>query len=749
MSLLNKFPASPNEGDIFNVNNINYKYTNGVWNVVSKVETNTRSVMTRLAAEAGFTLVDGSFEEGATLEASTDVVWWKASGKYYQWSGTFPKAVTAGSSPSPIEAGSWVDRTDDSLRDEIRETVFQNMKRLAAEAGFNLVDGSFEEGATLTNDKDVIWFQRYGKYYTWVGVFPKVVTAGTSPSDYGIIGIDWVDGLEDYLRAQLNENTGAELIGTSTGETVQEKIDSFESDKNYLLFDYDQSLTSVDQSSNVIPYDGGAYVNRVHDLRNILNFSRINTTFSRHHGLTSYAVENADNSFLVLTREALAHANDTTYGAIKQYKTTKGGRLGFTSTPTTVIDTSSVDDRDFSFGYMSSGRIGVLSSTAFSSAYPRFTYSDDNGSSWTSITVSSLPATFATWFGIHPYPAGGEDAFIAYGTDYSGDGGTSTAILQAITLDNGLTWTYSTAITDADLQPSEPTVTRIGNMNKWIMVYRSNSSSFLNAKISISDDMTTWTTPVESDFKLGKNPPFIIFYEGYIYLFACMRDSVFLGDLTYDAEYKNKLICSRTLYSKIVDSDYTDLVDFKVVGSFYSMNGYFTLTKSPLTGHLFGCVNYNEISDAYIDGLNERTSLALATTEKLINEYRGRQTSFVTNASGQWRVIRDNVSGDIELRVKNINVVYSAGNVLVTTVTLPLTLGLTTDITVQPILKGFTAGSSDIVLEDLGQVRIDQETASSFRISLFRTTGTGSFSSNSYATFDFVVKGTFQEQVNF
>ena len=73
----------------------------------------------RLAAEAGFNLVDGSFEEGATLEAPTDVVWWKASGKYYQWAGAFPKVVAAGATPATsggIGAGAWVDRTDVTLR---------------------------------------------------------------------------------------------------------------------------------------------------------------------------------------------------------------------------------------------------------------------------------------------------------------------------------------------------------------------------------------------------------------------------------------------------------------------------------------------------------------------------------------------------------------------------------------------------------------------------------------------------------
>ena len=81
-----------------------------------------RTALARAAAEAGYNLVGGSFEEGATLNSSTDVVWWKASGKYYQWTGAFPKVVAAGATPATsggIGAGAWVDRTDVTLRGEL------------------------------------------------------------------------------------------------------------------------------------------------------------------------------------------------------------------------------------------------------------------------------------------------------------------------------------------------------------------------------------------------------------------------------------------------------------------------------------------------------------------------------------------------------------------------------------------------------------------------------------------------------
>ena len=150
----------------------------------------------------------GTFTAGATLTDARQTLLWEVSqggdGHYYSWSGTFPKAVTAGSSPSPIEAGSWVDRTDDSLRDEIRETVFQNMKHQAAEAGFNLVDGSFEEGANISGWPDVVWSQADGKYYQWYLDESKTVAAGATPATSGGIGAGaWVDRTDVTLRSDL------------------------------------------------------------------------------------------------------------------------------------------------------------------------------------------------------------------------------------------------------------------------------------------------------------------------------------------------------------------------------------------------------------------------------------------------------------------------------------------------------------------------------------------------------------------
>ena len=88
------------------------------WTLYSTDYTGLRQVYKRLAAEAGFNLVDGSFEEGGVLDSADDVLWYQADGKYYSWGGVLPKTAAAGTVPV-VGAGTWVDRADVTLRGEL------------------------------------------------------------------------------------------------------------------------------------------------------------------------------------------------------------------------------------------------------------------------------------------------------------------------------------------------------------------------------------------------------------------------------------------------------------------------------------------------------------------------------------------------------------------------------------------------------------------------------------------------------
>ena len=150
----------------------------------------------RLAGMA-FTRV-GTFTAGATLTDMRQTLLWEVSqggdGHEYGWTGAFTKVVAAGSNPSTsggVGAGSWVDRTDDTFRDEIRETVFQNMKRSYAEAGFDLI-GRFGSECTIKTSHQVI-LSRDGDVFAWKGELPKeIYTESTIENSGGIGDSSWL-----------------------------------------------------------------------------------------------------------------------------------------------------------------------------------------------------------------------------------------------------------------------------------------------------------------------------------------------------------------------------------------------------------------------------------------------------------------------------------------------------------------------------------------------------------------------------
>lgn len=77
-------------------------------------------------------------------------------------------------------------------------------KRLAAEAGLNLVDGSFEEGAEIASSSDAVWWQAGSAIYNWHLNEAKTIPAGSTPATTGGIGAGaWVDRTDVTLRSSL------------------------------------------------------------------------------------------------------------------------------------------------------------------------------------------------------------------------------------------------------------------------------------------------------------------------------------------------------------------------------------------------------------------------------------------------------------------------------------------------------------------------------------------------------------------
>ena len=88
---------------------------NSITGINTNFEQNSREQWRRSLAEAGLTLVSGSFEEGATVSNKTDAVWHIAAGQCYTWAGSLPKAIPANSTPSNtggISGNAWVKYSD-------------------------------------------------------------------------------------------------------------------------------------------------------------------------------------------------------------------------------------------------------------------------------------------------------------------------------------------------------------------------------------------------------------------------------------------------------------------------------------------------------------------------------------------------------------------------------------------------------------------------------------------------------------
>lgn len=192
---LNEFPSTPYEGQQLLIGNVTYQYTGGVWNVVSAVKTNLRVIAERLAKEAGFSMVAGSFDSGATITNPADVIWDEFSGKYYSWSCAFPKVVAAGSTPATsggTGVGAWADKTDLMLRSEL----FNN---------YNINSTTLEKlnGMTVSHGQLYSIEDRYCCVHTIVDPY---IIPGLTPDGYSVIALDnglyscaYYDGATSYL----------------------------------------------------------------------------------------------------------------------------------------------------------------------------------------------------------------------------------------------------------------------------------------------------------------------------------------------------------------------------------------------------------------------------------------------------------------------------------------------------------------------------------------------------------------------
>ncbi|HIC2891900.1 TPA: hypothetical protein ACW0UQ_004900, partial [Enterobacter hormaechei] len=123
----------------------------------------------------------GTFQAGATLTTPNQILKDETDGEYYRWDGSFlpsGKVVPNGSTPGTtggVGVGAWLSVGDSTLRQFIDSTY--------RTTGYSKVqNATFQSGATLTKNNQVLWDNVSGLYWMWTGATPKTVNANDNPS---------------------------------------------------------------------------------------------------------------------------------------------------------------------------------------------------------------------------------------------------------------------------------------------------------------------------------------------------------------------------------------------------------------------------------------------------------------------------------------------------------------------------------------------------------------------------------------
>lgn len=167
----------------------------------------------------------------------------------YQWDGEKWKTIGTGSNPV------------NELRKELKPSVLEALRRSYVEAGYNLVQGSFEKGGVLNSTNDVLLLEKEGTAYSWTGAYPSdgyVVAPGTDPYSNS----NFIDQNSASLSQKISEVGGAGVVGSGSYAQIRTYIGKSTSiscygrqhifDDAYGTFDLDAGDTTSADDDGVI-----------------------------------------------------------------------------------------------------------------------------------------------------------------------------------------------------------------------------------------------------------------------------------------------------------------------------------------------------------------------------------------------------------------------------------------------------------------------------------------------------------------
>lgn len=223
--------------------------------------------------------------------------------KYY-WDGVKWKTMGIGYNPVNDLRNELEPRIETSEKniEDLSAQSFEALRRSYAEAGYNLVDGSFEAGGTLVNANDVLLQERTGKAFSGSA---GPVAAGTNPASGG-----FVDKSGGLLRHELD-------VFISTFETMQDLLESTGLINNSVvrvlsrdglgsqggLFKItDTAPAVIDNFRNVPLFNGGYAVEYLQHPRTNPKLAFSGTKVCGHRGICQQSPENSINSIAAAHR---------------------------------------------------------------------------------------------------------------------------------------------------------------------------------------------------------------------------------------------------------------------------------------------------------------------------------------------------------------------------------------------------------------------------------------------------------------
>jgi hypothetical protein len=188
----------------------------------------------------GIEVPEITFASGGTLVRKTQSVL-GSDGEWYYWTGSFPKTITAGSTVA--DAGGLGDGAFKLSSGVIPSRPM--MKILTASSGYVLNTGSFEYGATITDNSQILLSLYTGRLWRWSGSIPKIVDLGSTPESTGGVGEGaWVEMTSGSVGGSSTIISDVMPVNVATGTRWYNLNDG----RTYILYGDGDSVQWVEEN---------------------------------------------------------------------------------------------------------------------------------------------------------------------------------------------------------------------------------------------------------------------------------------------------------------------------------------------------------------------------------------------------------------------------------------------------------------------------------------------------------------------